>query len=189
MGYASDNSNASMRKWLVLFFLVSIILHLVGVFYPFIFQSSLSDENPNSPNINKDLSFIDLFLNNLYATLTIALFGFFTFGLYSILMTFLNGYILGVYLYHVINHTHISTKTIIMGTFPHFLEFVSIWMSCSLGLLSTVFFIRLVKGENMFFNHDIAFLLKFLGVILCFVFIAAYLEIHISVPAALRGIE
>lgn len=172
-----------MRKEVLYLTIFSTVLFFLSAFlgyYHTVIDPSAGEEVIKK--ISEDLFFISdvegfnlflyIFLRNIFVTFTIMLLGVLL-GLIPLIFIFINGYILGVVSYFVIQSQ--GWKTLLLGVLPHGVIEVPIAMSvAAYGLFlgwSLVFRRKLYLKEAVFFYIKLA---------LPFLFLAALIESYIT---------
>ena len=171
----------SVNKILFKMFLISLFFYVIGICTSFWLQIDLLTINFDPVAENTEYSFLTLCLNNLNVHISIALLGFFSLGIYAIYCIFLNGFLMGIYVYTIFVNYENPWSIIAKGLLPHFMEFLAIWLSGAIGLYGIQVFFRLIKNEKIFKHNELKFLIKYILIIIFFTVIAAYMEIYVSV--------
>lgn len=175
-----------MKKYsMYKFFQLSIFIYIVGFITAYFLKKQFIELKPNSLSIDNTLylnqSQWELFLlilknNSLVYFLNIS--GFLTFGIFTTLNTFYNGFVLG-YLLITINRFFIDSALIYKSLVPHSIEIIGIIISSTLG-----FYLTNYLSKNIFLNTKPKFDIKnftslfVIGFII--ILIAAFIESYVS---------
>ncbi|WP_420841145.1 stage II sporulation protein M [Aquirufa aurantiipilula] len=167
------------------FFNLSISIYIVGFLTAFFLKNHFIELKPNLlSNDNKlflNLSQWELFLlilknNSLVYFINIS--GFLTFGLFTVLNTFYNGFVLG-YLITTINRIFLDSAFFYKRIAPHSIEIIGIIISSTLGFyLTNYVFKNIFLNKKPKFNFKHFTSLFVLGFII--ILIAAFLESYVS---------
>lgn len=169
--------------------IISILVWSVGFVIPLIMQdNNIADFTQDFRNSRDEfMEFKQILVNNLNAAFSILIFGFFTLGIYSVLMIFLNGFVLGIHVDYALNSVNIPLGIILKSILPHFLEYVALWISMALSLYGIIIIHRLCKSEpGMLTGDEVRLLIHASLIILLFITMAAFIEVKISLPVILQ---
>ncbi|CAM3156599.1 stage II sporulation protein M [Leuconostoc gasicomitatum] len=117
----------------VVAFLINTIIYSISIIFGYFSYT-------NSPKIKiTNLNMLDILQNNLFLSGKIIVFGMITFGLYSIFIVFMNGFILGNSL------SSGNFEWNIMHIIPHgVFEIPAILISATLGMMSLIIIVNLI---------------------------------------------
>ena len=167
-----------MKKMFLVFLLLSMISWCTGVFIPQFINCNpffyKNDKPDKFDNIKSTISFQKILKNNLMVVFNNCIYGFFSFGIYSTLNIFFNGFVFGLFLNIIIKEAPISI--ILISTVPHFTEYIAIWLSGTLGLYGNLFFVRLIKDKKIIESKETYFLLLLILIIVILIIVSAYIE-------------
>jgi uncharacterized membrane protein SpoIIM required for sporulation len=149
--------------------------------------SVMSTEKEGDKNL-PSFSVQTILFNNAFVYIKIVVYGLFSFGLYSGLFLFYNGYILGNYV-ALMQDYNIPGEIIAKAVLPHFLEYFSMWLSGAIGLSGIGIITNLMRNRELLAKKQIYFFLRVIGLIVICVVISAIVEVKLSLEFALKALE
>ena len=128
---------ARINQLAVIAFLINTIVYSISIIFGYFSYT-------NSPKLKiTNLNMLDILQNNLFLSGKIVVFGLITFGLYSIFIVFMNGFILGNSL------SSGNFEWNIMHVIPHgVFEIPAILISATLGMMSLIIIINLIYSTK-----------------------------------------
>ena len=143
---------ARINQLAVIAFLINTIVYSISIIFGYFSYT-------NSPKLKiTNLNMLDILQNNLFLSGKIVVFGLITFGLYSIFIVFMNGFILGNSL------SSGNFEWNIMHVIPHgVFEIPAILISATLGMMSLIIIINLIystKPNIILSKKNLFFMLK-----------------------------
>ncbi|MEY8353199.1 stage II sporulation protein M [Lachnospiraceae bacterium 54-53] len=160
----------------IVFILISffLVIYFLGVL-----KGVLSGEPLNDLELGQNKYVSDIYLNNLKVSLSILLMGTITGGVYSIIVMFLNGFILGKLLqYLAINN---MLYIVPAGLLPHaIIEIFSLCMFSAISMFPILMLYHFLKSSAKIPCNIIIFSLKILVFSIIALFAASLLECYVS---------
>jgi len=145
---------------------------LVGIINGFV----LSDYDINPI----DLEFDEVFRNNLLVSLSIIVFGLFTFGLSSIVMMLANGYVVGIVIGEALQLR--MGVLLLTGLAPHFFtETLSLFLCSTVGFATGLQLFRWLRGIQLIrFKRLLFEIVMITTVSVLLLLVSAFIESNIS---------
>lgn len=162
-----------MKKYILLATSIYIIGFITAVFlrnnFLIVKINSLSVDFTNSSNKSSEDLFFEILKNNTFVFFA-SVSGFLTLGLFTAIITFYNGFVLG-YLLVTLNRFSKNSEDFLPRLLPHSIEIVGFILAATLGFYLTN---HIAKHYFLKSRH------KFNYLIFCLLFISGYVIILIS---------
>lgn len=167
------------------FFLIAILFYLLGFGAALVFKNYflymkinlLSIDYANSVTKTPNDLFFEILNNNSNVYLA-CISGFMTFGIYTALCTFYNGFVLG-YLLATLNRFFDTYAFILDRLLPHSFEIIGVIISSTLGFYLTHYFVgHFFFKSNLHFEFKKAGTLFIIGYLI--ILTSALIESHVS---------
>jgi len=153
---------------------IFLIIYLIGVLWVFFIGEPIK-----SLELGQDKKVTEIFLHNLNVSLLILLIGSITGGCYSVIIIFLNGYILGKLLQYLTIHKMLYTVP--PGLLPHaIIEIFTLCIFSAISMLPILMLYYFLTSPKQILRNIIYFCLKALICAIFMLLIAALLECHAS---------
>lgn len=139
-------------------FFVSFFIFSLGVLCFLIFNSDFSSSEINGAeliieeNATKELSYMEIFLNNLMLGFLLSIIGYFSGGILTILLLFWNGYLITSTFY--VATSILSLKEILYFSKHIPTELIALFIFSSFGLRGFLFYRKIIfNKENEYLLH------------------------------------
>lgn len=164
-----------LYKYYTLLIFMFVLIFVLGIIVGMISECKI-----NTLGFNQNKEILDIWINNLTVGISMFFIGSITGGIYSTIVIFLNGYLIGNLINFLINNKIVGT--VISGLLPHALiEILGLACFATASIIPTFELLNWIRlNKEMQIRKKIKNLLCLLVVGGVILFIAAYIECEVS---------